>query len=143
MRMWMVPPEVLCNQHLFGEHVECHMFVGTLNKSKDVSGYIKNNLLEIPSLRSRHNALAAEILARKFSHRSNLPEITTIDKYVEHFAFRVDRKASMKNLLSRCKKCRDRLLSLSSTLVAEDFDFVQDFVSFAKEVNSKLVETRT
>lgn len=36
MRMWMVPPELMCRQHLLGEHVELHMFVGAINKGTSV-----------------------------------------------------------------------------------------------------------
>ena len=31
MRMWMVNPGFMCNKHLLGEHVECHMLVGHLH----------------------------------------------------------------------------------------------------------------
>jgi hypothetical protein len=30
MRMWMVPPKVMCRKHLLGEHVEIHMLAGSL-----------------------------------------------------------------------------------------------------------------
>ena len=32
MRMWMVDPQIMCRQHLLGEHTEMHMFVGTLKR---------------------------------------------------------------------------------------------------------------
>ena len=34
--MWNIKTEKMCNQHLLGEHVEMHMFVGTLNKNKSI-----------------------------------------------------------------------------------------------------------
>ena len=40
----MVDPKFLCQKHLCGEHLECHMFLGTLKKNKKVDGYLKNNL---------------------------------------------------------------------------------------------------
>ena len=32
MRMWNVDPKLMCNKHLLGEHVEMHMFFGTIQK---------------------------------------------------------------------------------------------------------------
>ena len=37
MRMWMIDPTMLCTKHLLGEHVELHMFVGTINKNKKLN----------------------------------------------------------------------------------------------------------
>lgn len=47
MRMWMIDPKKMCNKHLFGEHVELHMFVGIINKNKSLAGYLKNKLIEV------------------------------------------------------------------------------------------------
>ncbi len=46
MRMWNVLPEYLCRKHLLGEHVEMHMFVGTIKRGVSLNGYIKNKLVE-------------------------------------------------------------------------------------------------
>lgn len=43
MRMWKVNPKNMCRQHLLGEHVECHMFVGAILKGISLSGYIKKD----------------------------------------------------------------------------------------------------
>ena len=32
MRDWKVNPKLLCRQHLLGNHLEVHMFVGTLRR---------------------------------------------------------------------------------------------------------------
>ena len=45
MRQWMCDPRFMCNKHLFGEHVEHHMFIGTLERKKSINGYIRNDLL--------------------------------------------------------------------------------------------------
>ena len=55
MRMWMVDPSLLCRKHLLGEHLECHMFVGTINKNISIKGYIKNGLCEPDKLEIRKN----------------------------------------------------------------------------------------
>ena len=56
----MIDPIMLCNKHLLGEHVELHMFVGTINKGKKLDGYKKNGLVEVHNIRSRHKELVGE-----------------------------------------------------------------------------------
>ena len=64
MRMWMVPPRRMCRKHLMGEHVEIHMAVATLRLGRSVDGFLEKGLLELRSLKSRHDELAAEMLRR-------------------------------------------------------------------------------
>ena len=101
MRMWNVNPKLMCNQHLLGEHVEHHMFVGTINKGKSIKGYIDKGLVEVHNLRKRHDEIAQEMNKRGFNHSSPLPEF-------EHtFAGKVNREENLKELRKRCKRCRD------------------------------------
>ena len=72
MRMWMIDPKMLCKKHLLGEHVELHMFVGTINKNKKLDGYKKNGLVEVHNIKLRHRELAAEMIARGMNHQSPL-----------------------------------------------------------------------
>jgi len=110
MRQWMVDPKVLCNKHLFGEHVEHHMFVGTINKGTKVDGYLKNNLLEPLSLKDRHDELAQEILMRGFNHKSDLPEIDYSHLTEIQMDIKINMISSGNDLISRCEKCRDRYI---------------------------------
>lgn len=103
MRMWMINPEFLCNQHLLGEHVECHMFVGTLNKGVSVSGYLENKLLEIHNLAKRHSELVKEMKRRGFIHQSELP------KYKLKKLGKVDVLQNLSELYKRCSKCKERM----------------------------------
>jgi hypothetical protein len=75
MRQWMVDTKILCNRHLLGEHVEHHMFIGSINKGKNIDGFIKNNLLEPLSLESRHAELVLEMESRRINHKSELLQI--------------------------------------------------------------------
>lgn len=72
MQMWMVNPKILCNKHLAGEHVECHMFVGAINKGKSIAGHTIMNQAQPLSLIARHDELANEMLTRGFKHESPL-----------------------------------------------------------------------
>jgi hypothetical protein len=100
MRMWKVNPELMCNQHLLGEHVEMHMFVGTLNKSKSILGYLENGLVEVHNIRKRHDELATEMAKRGFKHNSPLPKF----KYKK--AGEVDSKSNLLELRKRCHACK-------------------------------------
>ena len=102
MRMWMVPPEMMCKNHLLGEHLEIHMFVGAINKNKNIKGYL-NGLLEFDSIESRHNELAIEMIKRGYNHNSPLPDIL----------FKIENKKidvlkNIAELLRRCEQCRKR-----------------------------------
>jgi len=100
MRMWNINTGKMCNRHLLGEHVEMHMFVGTLNKNKSVTGYLENGLLEIHNIRKRHSELAKEMKKRGMKHRSNLPS------YKKQIIGKINIKENEKDLFKRCKECK-------------------------------------
>lgn len=102
MRMWMSPPSLLCDQHLLGEHVEIHMFVGTIRKGVSIQGYLDNGLLEPTQIRNRHEALAREMKRRHMTHKSPLPDFPQPDGPTHV----VDPEKSMQELHNRCSKCR-------------------------------------
>ncbi len=105
MRMWMVDPKILCQQHLLGEHVETHMFVGTIKNGYSVQGYLDNNLLDISQLAQRHEDLAAEMTSRGMNHQSPLPSIPT-GRNIPVTPIDVD--AALAELLRRCPECVER-----------------------------------
>lgn len=101
MRMWMVNPKTMCRKHLLGEHVECHMLVGSMRKRKSMAGYISNGLVELDKIQLRHDAVATEMTERGYNHKSPLPEVP--DRL---FNGVVDRDKSLGDLYSRCDDCR-------------------------------------
>lgn len=108
MRMWMTPVDIMCRQHLLGEHNEIHMFIGTVKKGKSLKGYVDNNLLAWSAIYGRHEQLKNEMLLRGYKHNSNitLTEIVNIKVPVYVDLAVVDTEESLKELLSRCDKCR-------------------------------------
>jgi len=127
MRMWLVKPSVLCQKHLGGEHVECHMFLGTIRKRKSVQGYLDNGLFEPLKLQERHNQLAEELVRRKklkfreigkpsesILHKSELalsPDDWEYLQYVEGLPRkRIVELDSLLELMRRCPECRKRIL---------------------------------
>jgi hypothetical protein len=109
--MWMVNPKIMCRQHLLGEHVEHHMFVGSINKETSMKGYLSDNLLEPASLFARHEALATEMESRGYDHRSPLPKVEIPFRLEDAFV-KIDKSASLKELLRRCPECRARYEAL-------------------------------
>ena len=108
----MVNPAVMCNKHLLGEHVECHMLVGHLQRKRQITNYIRLNLLQPKSLRKRHNQLAKEMLNRAMKHQSPLPDFDLSYLPKAHRTYTVDAEASLKELSRRCADCR-KLIRIS------------------------------
>lgn len=104
MRMWNVDPKRLCNRHLCGEHVEMHMFAGTLMKGKSIQGYVNKGLVESQRIKERHNELAVEMVRRGMNHKSPLNFYTTLQ------VGSVDVKESLIELTKRCSACADLIL---------------------------------
>ena len=103
MRMWMVDPRILCNRHLLGEHVELHMFVGTINHNINLTGYGRNGLVEVHNIKSRHEELVKEMKMRGINHKSPLPSF-------REFQFgKVNKSKNIKELADRCENCNDRI----------------------------------
>jgi len=110
MRMWMVPPEIMCRKHLLGEHVECHMFVGAILKGNKLDGYVKKNLVEPLELRNRHDELVKEMIHRGYNHNSYLDlfivKLQTYDPNIVYY--KINKQQSLLDLLNRCPECKER-----------------------------------
>ena len=101
MRMWMIDPKLLCQQHLLGEHVEIHMMAGAARRGKSLDGYL-DGLLEPQSARRRHQDLVREMKRRGFKHKSSLPKFKT------KAGKKISLDLSVRDLCKRCPDCRAR-----------------------------------
>jgi hypothetical protein len=103
MRMWMVNPKVLCDQHLLGEHLETHMFYGTIKKGISIDGYVEKGLVEVHNIKRRHDELAKEMRRRVMNHKSPMKE--------ENWEKRgkVNTERNLRVLSNRCKQCKRRV----------------------------------
>ena len=75
MRIWDLPPAMLCRQHLLGEHRELHGLWNIL--SQDKRGYRNHPETRrwegrLAALFARHEALVAEMVKRGYTHASPL-----------------------------------------------------------------------
>ena len=104
MRMWMIDPSLMCRQHLLGEHNELHMLAGCLRLGRSILGYARRGLVDATAVAVRHRELAAEMLRRGFQHHSPLDVVAPVPEEPGQ----VDPNRSLKELLSRCSRCRER-----------------------------------
>lgn len=100
MRMWNVPTKTMCDKHLLGEHVEMHMFIGSILHAKNLSGYIRTGLVELHNIPARHSQLALEMRKRGMRHKSPLPDAEIM------MAGKVNISANIRELNRRCLNCR-------------------------------------
>jgi len=110
MRMWMVSPRQMCDQHLLGEHFECHMIRSHLQKEYKIAGFVKSNCMEVRSLGKRHNALAKEMRRRGMRHKSPLKYVSVTYLPKEHRNAKVNKALAHQTLVGRCERCLERLL---------------------------------
>jgi hypothetical protein len=98
--MWNVPPEKLCRKHLLGEHLEMHMFLGSVKKGVSLFGFIRNGLVNPKEIKIRHDALAEEMVKRNYNHVSPLEyDCSVLEEGV------VDVEESIRELRRRCDYC--------------------------------------
>lgn len=75
MRIWDLPPAILCRQHLLGEHRELHALWIILTQNKKGYAHHPETLRwigKLPALAIRHTALIEEMKKRGYHHNSPL-----------------------------------------------------------------------
>lgn len=111
MRMWMLPPKLLCDKHLLGEHGELHKFIPTFRKRYRVDKRFSPIVqIQFKGYQERHDVLVDEMIERGMNHKSPLPELPDFeDIYPQYFDKEVDIEYSISDLKNRCEKCRELL----------------------------------
>ena len=107
MRMWNVDPEVMCRQHLLGEHLEMHMFLGCLKKGRKIEGYIEKGQVEVENIIKRHDVLAGEMKARGYNH--NDIDLSEYQQYLYKAGY-VSKFSNTMTLEVRCPECSKRII---------------------------------
>lgn len=112
MRMWNVDVTHICDKHLRAEHVEMHMFAGTIAAGKNISGFGDHGLVDTNDIKKRHDEIAIEMVARGGNHKSPIvqpiydPAITSVNPAWNHY-----------ELARRCAGCRARMGSATGVAV--------------------------
>jgi hypothetical protein len=99
--MWNVSPRKMCNQHILGEHLEMHMFIGSIRKGIKLDGYISKGLVETNYIKSRHDILVKEMIRRGMTHNSPM------DNFECEPLGKVNKAENEIVLSSRCNKCKE------------------------------------
>ena len=99
--MWNINPKKMCRKHLLGEHVEMHMFVGSLKKKRSIEGHINKGQIEIHNIKKRHDNLVKEMINRGYKHNSPLKF------YSKNKKGKVNVKKNLEELKKRCKECKN------------------------------------
>lgn len=112
MRMWMLPPECLCNKHLLGEHGEIHKHRHVFVQGHSIANRIKYPAQIVPlQMESRHKELAREMWKRGMEHKSSYSLPDLMGKYNPlQLAAIVNIKFNIEDLSSRCSECQDRII---------------------------------
>jgi len=112
----MLPPELLCNKHLIGEHGEIHKLAGHIARGRKL-GKLKQ-FVEPRSIWSRHFDLANEMVSRNIIHKSPIkqsPLILTKLSDIEIIAT-VNKMKAAKDLCLRCSDCCNRIEKDGNTI---------------------------
>lgn len=109
MRIWDIPTENLCRQHLLGEHRELHALWSILINNK--TGYSKHPETlrwkgKLKALYLRHEQQVKEMKRRGFNHKSPLNEKFSVGKNMQDDL--VDSIEKQKELL-RKKGCNCKI----------------------------------
>lgn len=116
-RLWALPPEVLCRDHLLGEHKEMHQEAGTLLNHPHgraiVDGHAEKGQVKVSLLEPRHDTLADELERRGFNHDS--PFEYDLSDYDDRGY--IDKQANLEDLRDRCVDCAARIRVFGGELV--------------------------
>lgn len=106
-RMWLADPEIMCRQHLVGEHAELHQLVGTITNHPHgeaiLNGHAKQGNIDTSLIESRHSALVDELRRRGHDHDSPLPAFADPD------VGSIDIASTRTDLAERCSDCREKM----------------------------------
>ena len=87
LRIWDLPPHVLCRNHLLGEHRELHAMWTVITKKK--IGYSKHPETirwngKLKAMYFRHEKLVLEMKSRGYNHKSPLDKRKAIGKSTQN-----------------------------------------------------------
>jgi len=99
-RMWGVDAEMLCDEHLLGEHKEMHQIAGSIESHPHgeaiARGRADKDQIDTSLIQERHDALADELRLRGMSHDSPMDYDDDLD------LGEIDIAANRRELRERC-----------------------------------------
>lgn len=116
MRMWMINPNLMCSQHIVGEHRELHALKGSLERTKpeydnsekhkkNLTTLAKDGLIELKSLKKRHEKLVKHLK----NHNTPIGKIPTLENLPKKVAeAEVDKEKAIQDLIDRPEACNPK-----------------------------------
>lgn len=100
----MVDPEILCRNHLLGEHKELHQLLGHIEAGnlESVKGHADRGQVDTSLIQKRHDELVEEMERRGFNHES------PVDYDDDLELGEIDIDSNIEDLIDRCEYCRER-----------------------------------
>ena len=86
MRIWDIPPEKMCRQHLLGEHRELHALWSIITNNKKAYAHHPETMRwrgKLKALYLRHEALVYEMTKRGYKHHTPLDPALATGKAVQ------------------------------------------------------------
>lgn len=104
--MWLVDPEIMCRNHLLGEHKELHQLLGHIESGnlESVRGHAERGQVDTSLIVERHEELVEEMDRRGFNHESPVEYDDDLD------VGEIEVEENLEELIDRCEKCRARYM---------------------------------
>lgn len=142
MRMWMINPKLLCDQHLRGEHGELHKHRTSFVRKHRITNRVRPEDVQIEplSMATRHDEVAAEMVRRGMNHNSpyTMPDLSYLSD--KHVNATVNPQANIVILMRRCHQCRLRIIR--QCCHSEIHDLVGQYLDLADRVNKEYQRRR-
>ena len=108
MRIWDLPPSILCRNHLLGEHRELHaMWTVIIQKKKGYSMHPETIRWKgkLMAMYLRHEELVKEMSGRGYNHKSPLDKRKATGKSLQDVFIntRIEQVGILKNKNCNCK----------------------------------------
>lgn len=107
--MWNVDPQVMCQNHLLGEHREMHQVKGTVEKHDHgeavLEGLAEENAIDTLKIKERHDELVKEMKRRDWDGHST--PMDEVDHKYDGIGS-VDEQQNLELLVERCDECKER-----------------------------------
>lgn len=110
MRMWAIPTNLLCRNHLLGAHSELHKHRHNFEKKHSMTGRVFPIVfIEPDNMKKYHDELVVEMLARGYKHNSEYtqPDISYLPTGQQHA--RANIEYNLSDLSNRCAECKERI----------------------------------
>lgn len=105
-RQWLADPELMCKQHLLGEHLEAHIFLSKMQKGYSLEGFRKGSMFfGAEYIKYRHDKIA-KLLKQPHKTPLWLGDLEEVNYPLRNPNER-DFAKSNSDLYGRCQKCRD------------------------------------